>query len=575
MPDAVESHRDTSAGRMRSRSVGLRRGGVPEVVVVQGMAVADYLMPAVAELGRWTRAHLVELPGLAGSGEATRRLDVPGYAAAVAEWLEVTGLAPVVLAGHSSGTQVAARAAVQAAERGSGAVLGVVLASPTVAPVARPLPRMLLRWRLDGRHEPPGLTDSHRREWRRAGLRTLVRLVRVHLRDRIEEVVPALGVPVLVLRGAQDRLTTTGWASGARRCRHLRPLPGASRRALLPVGGSGRLERADPAPGTRGGSMMRALLTVLERTGRPRCREGLSSTWTSLDGLRVHARVLAAAPAGAPDVVLLHGLVVSSRYLLPLAGELAPHFRVHVPDLPGFGHSDHPPAALDVPGLAAALLAWVEAAALLAPVLVANSMGCQVAVAAMRRRPGVFDRAVLVGPTFDRRGRNRIAQAGRLLRTAVHERPSLAAILVRDYLACGPARALATARHGLEYRLEDDLPRLTAPVLVVRGGADAVVPQRWAQEVTDGLPDGRLAVLPGHGHALNYSAPGPLAAAIRPFLGGPPPGPDAPTSRPAADSIASFDSATVVLRGTASCLRGEDLPVLVPCPARWRHSSNG
>ncbi|GAA5133244.1 alpha/beta fold hydrolase [Pseudonocardia adelaidensis] len=208
LPDALERHRDTSAGRIRSRSVGETRPGVPEVALVQGMAVADYLMPAVAELGRWTRAHLVELPGFAGSGEPRCRLDVPGYAAAVVEWLDAAGLGPVVLAGHSSGTQVAARAAVLAGER----VVAVVLASPTVAPIARPFPRMVLRWRLDGRHEPPGLTGSHLREWRRAGVRGLLHLVRVHLRDRIEESVPALTVPVLVLRGADDRLSTAEWA---------------------------------------------------------------------------------------------------------------------------------------------------------------------------------------------------------------------------------------------------------------------------------------------------------------------------------------------------------------------------
>jgi pimeloyl-ACP methyl ester carboxylesterase len=229
MPDALESHCDTSAGRMRSRAVGTRRLGVPEVVVVQGMAVADYLMPAVAELGGWTRAHLVELPGYAGSGEPTRRLDVPGYGAAMAEWLDRGALGPVVLAGHSSGTQVAARAGLRAGG-GRSPVRGVVLASPTVAPIARPLPRMLLRWRLDGRREPPELTGSHLREWRRAGLRGLAHLVRVHLRDRIEDAVPALDVPVLVLRGTQDRLTTSGWARGLAASAvagHYRELPGA------------------------------------------------------------------------------------------------------------------------------------------------------------------------------------------------------------------------------------------------------------------------------------------------------------------------------------------------------------
>jgi hypothetical protein len=96
---------------------------------------------------------------------------------------------------------------------------------------------------------------------------------------------------------------------------------------------------------------------------------------TLLGGLRVHARLIDSAAAGATDAVLVHGLGVSSRYMLPLARELAPHFRVHAPDLPGFGHGDHPPAPLDVPGLAAALVEWVEAIGLTAPALIGNSMG--------------------------------------------------------------------------------------------------------------------------------------------------------------------------------------------------------
>jgi pimeloyl-ACP methyl ester carboxylesterase len=181
------------------------------------------------------------------------------------------------------------------------------------------------------------------------------------------------------------------------------------------------------------------VVTVLELTGLPSTRDGISSRWTQVGGLRMHARVTTVAPDGAPEVVLLHGLGVSSRYMLPLARELAAHFRTLVPDLPGFGHSDHPPAALDVPGLADALLAWINAAGLVVPALVADSVGCQVAVAAMRRSPEAFGRAVLISPTVDRRGRNPVAQAGRLLRTGLHENPGLAVVLGRDYTRCATA----------------------------------------------------------------------------------------------------------------------------------------
>jgi pimeloyl-ACP methyl ester carboxylesterase len=50
----------------------------------------------------------------------------------------------------------------------------------------------------------------------------------------------------------------------------------------------------------------------------------------------------------AMPLVLVHGVAVSHRYLMPLAAELSPHHPVHVVDLPGFGLSTKPPKALDV-----------------------------------------------------------------------------------------------------------------------------------------------------------------------------------------------------------------------------------
>ncbi len=198
---------DGPLGRMRSRSVGRARPDTPEVVVVQGMSVADYLMPGLGALGAWTRAHLVELPGFAGSGEPPHELDVPEFGQCVADWIRAQCLEPVILAGHSSGTQVAARAAV-----GHPAVAGVVLAGPTVDPSARGLLRILIRWRLNGRYEPPGLSELHIPEWKRAGARRLLHLVLVHLADPLEEQVRQLRVPSLVIRGEQDRISTEAWA---------------------------------------------------------------------------------------------------------------------------------------------------------------------------------------------------------------------------------------------------------------------------------------------------------------------------------------------------------------------------
>jgi pimeloyl-ACP methyl ester carboxylesterase len=206
-PEHTEiAYHDGEFGRMRSRTVGRGQPSVPEVVLVQGMGVSDYLLPGLAAFGEWTRAHLVELPGFAGSGDPPHEMDVREFGSCVADWLRERDLGPVVLIGHSSGTQVAARAAVDHPD-----VVGVVLASPTVDPMARSLPRLLLRWRLDSRHEPSGLSENHRPEWKRAGIRRMVHIALVHRADRLEDAVARLRVPLLVIRGREDRISTARW----------------------------------------------------------------------------------------------------------------------------------------------------------------------------------------------------------------------------------------------------------------------------------------------------------------------------------------------------------------------------
>ncbi len=203
------AYHDGVLGRMRSRSVGHRHAGVPELVLVQGLAVADYLLPGLGALGAWTRAHLVELPGYAGGADARHRPTVVGFGRAVMDWLDARRLGPVVLAGHSSGTQVAAEAAA-----GHPDVIGLVLAGPILDPSSRGLGRLVLRWLRDGRRERPGLVGVQRHEWRRSGPRRIIHLVQAHRGHRIEEPLTRLPVPLLVIRGRDDPIGTAGWARG-------------------------------------------------------------------------------------------------------------------------------------------------------------------------------------------------------------------------------------------------------------------------------------------------------------------------------------------------------------------------
>ncbi|MDK3256872.1 alpha/beta fold hydrolase [Blastococcus capsensis] len=91
-------------------------------------------------------------------------------------------------------------------------VRGLVLASPTVDPGSRTLGGVLRAWYRDNRGNPADLADVHRPERRRAGLPRVVQAVRAHLADRLEDVVPQVQVPVLVLYGDRDLLCTEEWA---------------------------------------------------------------------------------------------------------------------------------------------------------------------------------------------------------------------------------------------------------------------------------------------------------------------------------------------------------------------------
>lgn len=245
----------------------------------------------------------------------------------------------------------------------------------------------------------------------------------------------------------------------------------------------------------------------------------LGSRWDLVDGLPLHAVVsLNPGNTDCPPVVLVHGLVVSSRYMVPTALRLAPYCRVLAPDLPGFGKSAKPPHILDVPELADALAAWMQVVGLEKAALLGNSFGCQIVAEFAVRYPERIDRAILVGPTVDPRGRSALQQGIRWLLDAPREPMSLMSILVRDYLDAGLRRAFYTFRYALQDHIEEKLPRVQVPTLVVRGARDPIVPQRWAEEATRLLPRGRLAVIPGAAHTVNYGAPLELVRVARPFL---------------------------------------------------------
>ena len=75
----------------------------------------------------------------------------------------------------------------------------------------------------------------------------------------------------------------------------------------------------------------------------------------------------------------------------------------------------------------------------------------------------------------------------------------------------------ATRRHDAL----DRVAQIACPALILAGADDALCPPRYGEQLRDLLPQGRLVVVPGAGHALPFEEPGRFTELLAEFLGCP------------------------------------------------------
>ncbi len=220
----------------------------------------------------------------------------------------------------------------------------------------------------------------------------------------------------------------------------------------------------------------------------------------------------------APDLVLVHGLGLSQRYMMPLARELACDCHVYVPDQPGFGGSGHPQHVLDIPEIADALADWTRNTGLRSATFVGNSQGCQIIAQLAVRHPELVAAAVLQGPTSPPGERTWLWQFIRWRQNGRYNPASLDAVTWGEYKKSGYLRVLRTFQHAINDCIEEQLPRIAAPTLIVRGEHDPICRAEWARGLASLLARGRYVEIPGVAHTLCYTAPMELAPVTREFL---------------------------------------------------------
>ena len=192
---------------VRSLTAGVPKG-LPEVVMVPGLGAPGYLLPWALAVAEWTRVTVLDVPGWRCGRPRACPATLPGIAATISSWLEVTDRHNVVLIGHSTGAQTAARAALLAPDR----LTGLVLAGPTFDPAARTITTLIHRAVTTMAHEVPAEIPAVLPSYLHSGGLPLVRMLLSALPDRLEDLLPHVQTPVMVLTGERDGFAPPDWA---------------------------------------------------------------------------------------------------------------------------------------------------------------------------------------------------------------------------------------------------------------------------------------------------------------------------------------------------------------------------
>jgi pimeloyl-ACP methyl ester carboxylesterase len=216
--------------------------------------------------------------------------------------------------------------------------------------------------------------------------------------------------------------------------------------------------------------------------------------------------------------VLVHGLGLSRRYMIPLAQTLARDFDVYAPDQPGFCGSDQPANVLDMAGLGGCRGAMDAQQRSAQRGICRKLTGLPGHRPSRGASPELVAAAVLQGPTAPPDERSWFWQFVRWRQNGRYNPRSLDDVTWPEYRKAGYLRVLRTFQHSLDDKIEQQLPRITAPTLIVCGEHDPICPANWARGLARLPPRGRYAEIPGVAHTLCYTAPTELAEIIHRFL---------------------------------------------------------
>ena len=210
----------------------------------------------------------------------------------------------------------------------------------------------------------------------------------------------------------------------------------------------------------------------------------LESRWDEVAGVRVHAH----AGGEGPPVVLVHGYGVSGRYMLPLARVLAARCSASRPTSRVTDRANGRARRRDRrPRRRARGPGWTRSG-WSGPAFVANSMGCQIVTnwryggrSGSARWCSSAQRSTRAGGRPATRSSARY-ETRRMNRRCSWRSPAGSGLAATS-VSSGPS-----ARSVLADRIEERLPAIEQPTVVVHGEKDGVVSREWAEQAAACYP---------------------------------------------------------------------------------------
>jgi pimeloyl-ACP methyl ester carboxylesterase len=260
-----------------------------------------------------------------------------------------------------------------------------------------------------------------------------------------------------------------------------------------------------------------------------------------VDGVRLRLRDT--GPREAPAVILIHGFGASLETWEPWARALSARYRVIRFDLPGFGLTGPDPTGDYTDAREIKILAdMMDQMGLPRASLIGNSLGGRIAWNFAAQHPDRVTRLVLVSPDgfaspgfpYDKAPKTPlmmrllpyVAPRGLLKANlaAAYGRPAAlqeaTVTRYRDLLLAPGVRPAILARLG-QVILRDPAPtlaRITAPVLLLWGEKDGMIPISNSADYLGDLPHATLVRLPGLGHVPFEEDPGASLIPVERFL---------------------------------------------------------